>query len=471
MKLTFYNTLTHKKDEFKPIDKNLVKMYSCGPTVYNYAHIGNFRTYIFMDTLRRILKYNGYKLRHVMNITDVGHLESDADEGEDKMEKAARKENKDPYEIANFYMNVFFEDMDKLNIDKPEIITRATDNIPQMIEYVQDIIKNGYAYETSKGIYFDISKLDKYPVLSNRDLEEQKAGARIEVDPEKKNPYDFALWIKAPENHIMKWESPWGLSYPGWHLECSTMGRRFLGEQFDIHTGGIDHIPTHHENEIAQAKGATGKIPAKFWMHCEYLQVDGGKMSKSLGNTYTISNLQEKGICPLAFKLFCFTAHYRNKLNFTLEGANGAQKALERLYDCYIKHINGEDEIDNLQLEEYKNTFENYINDDMNMPGAMSVVWEVARNSKKSKKLASLLLEFDKVLGLDIKNACKYLEKFENNENIEDIPDEIKALIEERKKARENKDWTKSDELRDIITNKGYSIKDTKEGIIVTKNV
>ena len=471
MKLTFYNTLTHKKDEFKPIDKNLVKMYSCGPTVYNYAHIGNFRTYIFMDTLRRILKYNVYNLRHVIIITDVCHLESDADEGEDKMEKAARKENKDPYEIANFYMNVFFEDMDKLNIDKPEIITRATDNIPQMIEYVQDIIKNGYAYETSKGIYFDISKLDKYPVLSNRDLEEQKAGARIEVDPEKKNPYDFALWIKAPENHIMKWESPWGLSYPGWHLECSTMGRRFLGEQFDIHTGGIDHIPTHHENEIAQAKGATGKIPAKFWMHCEYLQVDGGKMSKSLGNTYTISNLQEKGICPLAFKLFCFTAHYRNKLNFTLEGANGAQKALERLYDCYIKHINGEDEIDNLQLEEYKNTFENYINDDMNMPGAMSVVWEVARNSKKSKKLASLLLEFDKVLGLDIKNACKYLEKFENNQNIEDIPDEIKALIEERKKARENKDWTKSDELRDIITNKGYSIKDTKEGIIVTKNV
>ena len=471
MKLTFYNTLTHKKEEFEPIEKNLVKMYSCGPTVYSYAHIGNFRTYIFMDTLRRILKYNGYKLKHVMNITDVGHLESDADEGEDKMEKAARKEKKNPYEIANYYMNIFLEDMDKLNIDKPEIITKATENIPQMIEYVQDIIKNGYAYETSKGIYFDISKLDKYPVLSNRDLEDQKAGARVEVDPEKRNPYDFALWIKAPENHIMKWESPWGLSYPGWHLECSAMGRRFLGEQFDIHTGGIDHIPTHHENEIAQAKGATGKIPARFWMHCEYLQVDGGKMSKSLGNTYTISNLKEKGIFPLAFKLFCFTSHYRNKLNFTFEGAYGAQKALERLYDCYEKQLEGTDKIDNSILDEYRSKFENYINDDMNMPGAMSIVWEVARNDKKSKEFADLLLEFDNVLGLDIKNSNKYLEEFEKNKNIEDIPNEIKELIEERKKARENKDWARSDELRDIIINKGYSIKDTKEGIIVTKNI
>ena len=251
MKLTFYNTLTRKKEEFHSIDENRVRMYSCGPTVYSYAHIGNFRTYIFMDTLRRVLKYNGYELKHVMNITDVGHLESDADEGEDKMEKAARKEKKDPYEIANFYTEIFLKDMGKLNIDKPEIITKATENISQMIEYVKEIIKNGYAYETSKGIYFDISKLDKYPVLSNRKLDDQIAGARVDVDPEKKNPYDFALWIKAPENHIMKWESPWGLSYPGWHLECSTMGRRFLGEEFDIHTGGVDHIPTHHHHLLS----------------------------------------------------------------------------------------------------------------------------------------------------------------------------------------------------------------------------
>ena len=468
MKLTFYNTLTRKKEEFHSIDENRVRMYSCGPTVYSYAHIGNFRTYIFMDTLRRVLKYNGYELKHVMNITDVGHLESDADEGEDKMEKAARKEKKDPYEIANFYTKIFLKDMEKLNIDKPEIITKATENISQMIDYVKEIIKNGYAYETSKGIYFDISKLDKYPVLSNRKLDDQIAGARVDVDPEKKNPYDFALWIKAPENHIMKWESPWGLSYPGWHLECSTMGRRFLGEEFDIHTGGVDHIPTHHENEIAQSKGATGKIPAHVWMHCEYLQVDGGKMSKSLGNTYTISQLQEKGISPLAFKLFCFTAHYRNKLNFTFEGAYGAQKALERLYDSYIKNANGVDDVDEDIIKEYAERFLAYINDDMNMPGAMSVVWEIARNEKKSIKFADLLLKFDKVLGLDMKNAENYLLEFKHEES-EELPEEIKALVEERKQARAEKNWAKSDEIRDRIISLGYSIKDTKDGIIVKK--
>jgi len=468
MKLTFYNTLTRKKEEFHSIDENKVRMYSCGPTVYSYAHIGNFRTYIFMDTLRRVLKYNGYELKHVMNITDVGHLESDADEGEDKMEKAARKEKKDPYEIANFYTEIFLKDMGKLNIDKPEIITKATENISQMIEYVKEIIKNGYAYETSKGIYFDISKLDKYPVLSNRKLDDQIAGARVDVDPEKKNPYDFALWIKAPENHIMKWESPWGLSYPGWHLECSTMGRRFLGEEFDIHTGGVDHIPTHHENEIAQSKGATGKIPAHVWMHCEYLQVDGGKMSKSLGNTYTISQLEEKGISPLAFKLFCFTAHYRNKLNFTFEGAYGAQKALERLYDSYIKNANGVDDVDENTIKEYDERFLAYINDDMNMPGAMSVVWDIARNTKKSTKFADLLLKFDEVLGLDMKNAEKYLVKFKQNDS-EELPAEIKKLVEERKNARAEKNWAKSDEIRDKIISLGYSIKDTKDGIIVKK--
>ena len=469
MKLNLYNTLTRDKQEFKPLNQDEVRMYSCGPTVYSYAHIGNFRTYIFMDTLRRVLKYNGYKLKHVMNITDVGHLESDADEGEDKMEKAAKKENKNPYEIADFYTKIFLEDMGKLNIDRPEIITKATENIPQMIEYVKKILENGYAYETSKGIYFDISKLDKYPVLSNRKLDDQIAGARVDVDPEKRNPYDFALWIKAPKNHIMKWESPWGLSYPGWHLECSTMGKRFLGEEFDIHTGGVDHIPTHHENEIAQAKGATGKIPAKVWMHCEYLQVDGGKMSKSLGNTYTISQLKEKGIAPLAFKLFCFTAHYRNKLNFTFDGAYGAQKALERLYDSFVKNEEAEGNVSEEELNAYREKFTNYINDDLNMPGAMSVVWEVARNNNKSKQLEELLLEFDEVLGLDLKNAKKYLEEFEKNKNIEEIPEEIKELVEQRKIARQNKDWAKSDELRDLIAQKGYIVKDQKEGMSIEK--
>ena len=466
MDLILYNTLTREKEKFVPIDGEKVKLYSCGPTVYSFAHIGNFRSYIFMDTLRRTLKYNGYNIKHVMNITDVGHLESDADEGEDKMLKAARKENKDPYEIAKYYTEIFLEDMDKLNIDRPEIITKATENIDQMIEYVKDIIANGYAYETSKGIYFDISKLDKYPILSNRKLDDQIAGARVEIDPEKRNPYDFAIWIKAPENHIMKWESPWGLSYPGWHLECSAMGRRFLGEEFDIHTGGVDHIPTHHENEIAQAKGATGKIPARRWMHCEFLLVDGGKMSKSLGNVYTISQLEERRISPLAYKLFCFTAHYRTKLNFTFEGADASQKALKRLYDGYLKHREALDEIESNIIDEYKQKFLEAINDDMNMPAAMSVVWEVVRNAKKSKQFADLLLDFDNVLGLDLKNAEKYLTGNDNQ-----IPEDIQKLLQERNIARKNKDWAESDRIRDLIISKGYTLKDTPEGTTIQKNI
>ena len=465
MTIKLYNTLTREKEEFKPLEGNTVRIYSCGPTVYSYAHIGNFRAYVFMDTLRRVLKYNGYELKHVMNITDVGHLESDADEGEDKMEKAARKENKDPYEIAKYYSDVFFRDMQRLNIEKPEIIAKATEHIPEMLEFVQGLVKNGYAYETSKGIYFDISKLDKYPVLSNRKIDEQIAGARVDVDEEKRNPYDFALWIKAPENHIMKWESPWGLSYPGWHIECSAMGRKYLGDQFDIHTGGIDHIPTHHENEIAQSKGLTGKVPAKFWMHVDFLQVDGGKMSKSLGNTYTLDQLQEKGIEPLAYKLFCFTAHYRTKLNFTFDTALSTQKALNRLREGFVKHQEGNEDISEEKIKEYEDKFLATINDDLNMPSAMGLVWEIVRSAEKSKKYAELLLKFDEVLGLDLLNSKKYLDKAQKLE----LPEEILELLEQRKQARENKDWALSDQIRDILKEKGYSVKDTKEGMSVEK--
>ena len=465
MELKLYNTLTRKKENFKPLIGNEVRIYTCGPTVYNYAHIGNFRSYIFMDNLRRVLKYNGYNLKHVMNITDVGHLESDADEGEDKMEKAAKRENKNPYDIAKFYTEAFFKDMESLNIEIPEIIAKATDHIPEMIEYVKKIIENGYAYETSKGIYFDISKLDKYPVLSNRKMDEQIAGARVDVDPEKRNPYDFALWIKAPENHIMKWESPWGLSYPGWHLECTAMGNKYLGEEFDIHTGGVDHIPIHHENEIAQAKGATGKIHAKLWMHVEFLQVDGGKMSKSLGNVYTISQLAERGIEALAYKLFCYSAHYRTKLNFTFDGALSSQKALNRLREGYLKHLKGEDEVKNEIIQEYETKFLETINDDLNIPAAMGIIWDIVRSEQKSKKYAELLEKFDQVLGLDIKNSQRYLEKQSNIE----IPEEIKELIEKRKIARQEKNWKLSDEIRDILVKKGYQVEDSKEGMIVKK--
>lgn len=462
MQIKLYNTLTRKKEEFKPLLGNEVRMYSCGPTVYSYAHIGNFRAYIFMDNLRRMLKYNGYRLKHVINITDVGHLESDADEGEDKMQKAAKRENKDPFEIAEFYTNIFMRDMERLCIDKPEIIAKATEHITDMEEFVKELVQNDYAYETSKGLYFDISKLDKYPVLSNRNVDDQIAGARVEVDKEKRNPYDFAVWIKAPKEHIMKWDSRWGMSYPGWHLECSAMGRKYLGEEFDIHTGGIDHIPTHHENEIAQSKGVSGKIPAKTWMHCEFLQVDGGKMSKSLGNTYTLDILKEKGIEPLAYKIFCYTSHYRNKINFTFEGAEAAQKSLKRLREGYLKHTEGDEEISDFEIKDFEDRFLEAINDDLNMPVAMSIVWEIVKNPKKSKDLAKLLLRFDEVLGLDLKNA-----KIEDKK--EELPEEVLELMNRRKEARENKDWTLSDRLRDEINSLGYSVKDTKEGMEISR--
>ena len=283
------------------------------------------------DTLRRTLKYNGYTLKHAMNITDVGHLVSDADEGEDKMLKAAKRENKNPFEIADFYTKAFLEDMKKLNIDMPEIICRATEHIEVMENYVKKIIENGYAYETENTIYFDTSKLDKYGVLSNRNIEDQKAGARVDFDESKKNPTDFALWIKAPENHLMKWDTFWGKCYPGWHLECSAMSEKYLGEVFDIHTGGMDHIPVHHENEIAQAKGYSGHIPANYWMHIDFLQVNGGKMSKSLNNLYTLEDLKEKGYLPEVYRMFNFSSHYKKPINFTFEAMDAAKVALNRL--------------------------------------------------------------------------------------------------------------------------------------------
>lgn len=461
MSIKFYNTLTRKKEEFIPINAKEVRIYSCGPTVYYFAHIGNLRAYLFMDNLRRVLKYNGYKLKHVMNITDVGHLVSDADEGEDKMMKAARRENKNPYEIAEFYMNAFLKDIDKLNIDRPEIVARATEHIDVMEEYVKKIIENGYTYQTEDTIYFDTSKLDKYGVLSNRNVEDQKAGARVEFDKNKKNISDFALWIKAPENHIMKWDSFFGKSYPGWHLECSAMSYKYLGEEFDIHTGGVDHIPIHHENEIAQSKGFCGKIPAHYWMHVEFLQVNGGKMSKSLNNLYTLKDLEEKGYEPLVYRMFNYTSNYRAQINFTFEAMDAAKIALNRLREGYLKHSQGNEDVTNEQIEDYEKRFLEAINDDLNMPVAMSIVWEIIRNPKKSKKLQNLLLKFDEVLGLDLKNYSK--------NKISDFPEEINELLLQRNEARKNKNWEESDRIRDILIKKGYLVKDNKEGTILEK--
>ena len=461
MDIYFYNTLTKKKEIFTPIEGNTVRLYSCGPTVYKDATIGNMKSFIFMDTLRRVLKYNGYNLKHAMNITDVGHLVSDGDEGEDKMVKAAKEEKKTPLEIAAFYTEKFLKDFDRLNIDRPEIICKATEHIEDMQKFVEKLLENGYAYETSTAIYFDVSKLDNYGLLSGIDLRNQKAGARVEIDEEKRNPYDFALWIKAPKEHIMKWESPWGLCYPGWHIECSTMSNKYLGEEFDIHTGGVDLIPTHHENEIAQSKGCTGKIPARFWMHCEFLLIDGGKMSKSLGNTYLVDDLINKGYDPLAYKVLCFSSHYRNKLNFTWDALGSSQKTLDKLREGYAKHNEGNEAVSEETVNEYRNKFLTALNDDLNMPIAMSVVWEVVKNPAKSKELANLLLEFDKVLAINI-------DKQVENTEIE-LPEEIKNLVEQRKTARENKDWALSDKIRDELKEKGYIVKDTKNGMEIEK--
>lgn len=418
------------------------------------------RTNIFVDVLRKVLKYNGYTLKHVMNITDVGHLVSDADEGEDKMLKSAKEEGKEPLEIAKFYTKRFFKDLEDLKLDMPEIICKATEHIQDMIVFVKGLVENGYAYETSTAIYFDVSKLDKYGVLSGINIDEQKAGARVEVDKEKKNSYDFALWIKAPKNHLMKWESPWGLCYPGWHIECSAMGRKYLGDEFDIHTGGIDLIPTHHENEIAQSKGLTGKNPARFWIHGEYLLIDGGKMSKSLNNAYLISDIVKKGYSPLAYKMFCYSASYRNKINFTWDAIDASNKSLIKLKESYKKHLEGNEDISDDIINSFEQKFHEAINDDLNMPLAMSIVWEVAKYSVKSKKIAELLLKFDKVLGIKID---------ELEENNEEIPENVMELVEKRKQARKEKNWELSDKLRNEINELGYNVKDQKEDMIIEK--
>ncbi len=461
--LKLYNTLTREKEEFHPIKQNVVTMYSCGPTVYNYAHIGNLRTYVFMDMLRRSLRYCGYKIKGVMNITDVGHLLSDADDGEDKMEKAAKEQKKTPREIADYYTEIFFKDLTRLNIGKPEIIAKATEHIPDMISYVQDLVKKGYGYETSDGIYFDIAKFDGYGKLSRLNLDEQIAGARVEVNTEKRHPADFALWKKAEKNHIMQWESPWGMGYPGWHIECSAMSRKYLGVTFDIHTGGVDHIPVHHENEIAQSEAREGAKTVNTWMHGEFMLVDGGKMSKSLGNTYTIDNLIERGYSPLAFRYFCLNAHYRKKLNFTFEGMDAAQTAYNRLLEILYKHKTATENTEPQKLDGYIKEFRSAVEDDLNLPLALGVLWTMTKE-KPSNDIYKTALLFDEVLGLDLK-AARAPEKA----NDEPVPDEVKALAEKRLAARKNKDWAESDRLREQIAALGYSVTDGKDGFTVKK--
>ena len=457
-----YNTLDREKEEFTPLQGNLVRMYSCGPTVYSYAHIGNMRTYIFMDLLRRSLRYCGYKVKGVMNITDVGHLLSDGDEGEDKMQKAATKEGKTPWEIAAFYTEAFFKDIDALNVGRPEIIAKATEHIPEMIEFVKGLMEKGYAYEISDGIYFDISKFPGYGKLSGQTVDEKEAGARIEENSEKRHPADFALWKKADKNHIMQWESPWGMGFPGWHIECSAMGKKYLGEVFDLHTGGIDAVPVHHENEIAQNEALAGKKTVNYWMHGEFMMVDGGKMSKSLGNVYTVSDLEKKGYLPLDFRYFCLNAHYRKKLNFTFEGMDAAHTSYERLRNALYAHKMSQASTDPAVIEELQKKFRSAVEDDMNIPYALGVLWDAVK-LPKSKDVYKLALDFDKVLGLSLdKVTAPAPEKI-------DVPEDIAALARARFAAKKEKNWVEADRLRAEIAEKGYVIKDTKEGYVIEK--
>ncbi len=446
--------MTRKKEEFKPIRDGEVGIYSCGPTVYWFAHVGNLRAYIFSDTLSRVLKFNDYKVNKVINVTDVGHLTSDSDSGDDKMEKAAAKEGKTASEISHFYFDAFLKDFKKLNIEEPATWSWATEHIPEQIELVKLLEEKGYIYKTSDGIYFDTSKFPDYGKLSKKNIEELQAGKRIDIG-EKKNKTDFALWkfSENPGERQQEWDSPWGVGFPGWHIECSAMSAKYLGKQFDIHTGGEDHIPVHHENEIAQSECGYGVHPSvNYWMHNGFLFTPAGKMSKSTGKMETISQLEEDGYDPLAYKYFTYSALYRKPLTWSIEGLENAQKGLRRL-KRQVAEIKDDGEIN----EEYIKKFTNHINDDLNIPRAVAVLHKLlADNDAKGKY--QTVQKMDEVLALKL---------FE--QGTMETPKDIQKLAEKRQKAREDKDWAKSDELRDELKDKSWNIKDSKEGYILEK--
>ncbi len=464
--LKFYNTLTRKVEEFKPLNPPIVKMYSCGPTVYDYQHIGHMRRYVGDDFLIRVLGYNNYKVRHVMNITDVGHLVSDADTGEDKMEKGARKFGLSVWDIAKKFEKQFFESIDLLNIRRPNKVMHATDYIKEQIVFIKELEKKEFTYKIEDGIYFDTSKFPNYNKLSRQKTEDLKAGARVESVVGKKHPTDFALWKFSPSTSSglpkrqMEWESPWGVGFPGWHIECSTMAIKGLNaETFDIHTGGIDHIPIHHTNEIAQAEAATGKQFVKFWVHHNFLHFEGSKMSKSIGNIYTVQEVVQKGFDPLALRYLYLQTHYRQEMNFTFGALEAAQIAYKRLLEEVARY--GKPKIG---CSEYEERFLQAINDDLNMPKALSILWEVVRSDYPNSAKAETVFRMDEVLGLNLSHAK---EKSKRIKVV--VPPEIKKLIEEREEYRRKKSFTKADHLRNRIKKLGYLIRDTKKGVEVER--
>ncbi|MBI3888759.1 cysteine--tRNA ligase [Candidatus Nomurabacteria bacterium] len=457
MSLKFYNTLSREKEIFTPINPPDVGFYSCGPTVYNYAHIGNLRSYVFADILQKTLEYCGYKVHRVMNITDIGHLSSDADSGEDKMTKGLLREGKEltlknMRELAEFYTEKFKDDLRALNIQIPHGIYFASDYVKEDVDLIKKLEEKKYTYKTSDGVYFDTSKMPDYGILWGSKKNTDESHSRISENPEKRNAEDFALW---KFNSKIGFESPWGTGFPGWHIECSAMGIKFLGEQFDLHTGGIDHIPTHHTNEIAQSECATGKKPfVKFWMHNEFVDTGSEKMAKSKGNFLRLESFTEKGINPITYRFWLLMASYRTKVNFSWEALGGSETALKRLYNLYMAlgpalELAGKPETGKV-YKEYQNKFKEYVEDDLDTPRALSLLWDVFKdqNMSDADKKATIL-DFDKVLGLGFENLKKEI-----------IPEEVTGLAKERELARKNKDFKKSDELRKEINSLGYEVKD-----------
>lgn len=462
MTLRLYNTLGHEKQDFAPKQDNTATFYACGPTVYHYAHLGNLRAYVFMDVLRRALRFNGHEVNLVVNITDVGHLTDDADQGEDKMEKGAARENKSVWDIAEHYTEVFKQDLQHLNIQSPSKWVVATEHIQEMIDLVKKIEHNGYAYETSDGIYFDTSKLDDYGVLvENFDPEQLEAGKRVDMK-QKRNATDFALWKFSPEDEQrqMEWDSPWGVGFPGWHIECTAMACDQLGEQFDIHTGGIDHIPVHHTNEIAQAQGAFGDIHARFWLHNEFLIDKQGKMSKSKGDFLRLQTILDEGFDALDYRYLCLLTHYRKPLTFSWDALTAARTARLRLTDKAIalkESCSPDSSMSDARIE-FQGRFASAINDDLNTSGALAVVNEMLKSDLPDDQKLSLLLSWDPVLGLRLKHAARELV---------DVPAEVQELVDRREAARKERDWDRADELREQIEELGWSVSDTADGPVV----
>lgn len=456
-----YNSASRHKDEFKPLRTEQVTMYCCGPTVYNYAHVGNLRTYIFEDLLARTLRLR-YPLKHVMNVTDVGHLVSDADDGEDKMELGAAREGKSAWDIAKFYEAKFWADYDALHCTRPSVVSRATEHIGEMIALVKTLEEKGYTYRTSDGIYYDTSKFDRYDALvGHARISGLQGGARVEMSDEKRNPTDFALWKFSPKDkkRQMEWDSPWGVGFPGWHIECSAMAMKYLGHTLDIHCGGIDHVTIHHTNEIAQSEAATGEKYVNYWVHGEFLILRSGKMSKSGGTFVTLDVLKEKGYEPLAYRYLCLGAHYRTQLEFSYESMDSAAKSLKNLRALAVQAQEGAGgrALDTDNALAWKDKFTAAMEDDLNAPKALAVTWEAVRSAELSAGEKLAFLQFaDDILSLDL---------FKKTEAApQELPAEVEKLLAERAQARAAKDWKKSDELRDAIARAGYTVKDTPKG-------